>query len=285
LFLHLAPSDGIYIRHSVRQDFWLEAVGSRFPDHASMAETYRDELRFMRAVRSAFDENGLAPRDLIDVQSALWVVYNYKDDEMGETNLPSLERAKVETTMDAYDQFRQAGENGTFLERNFTEPKNFWVRSTRNRSNRVFPSKPIHFGANGQVESSGGWGGPSYSAAALHNSGYIIVDEQDQPVDFPTDKPFLIRDADRIRLCALNYFIAPARERGEAYVSIRAGDLSKELMLNEAWANVCQTLKGKKFQELADVPPPVQEGPDASTTTTFMFDVRKDGNPVLRHFC
>jgi len=242
-----------------------------------MAETYRDELRFMRAVRSAFDENGLAPRDLIDVQSALWVVYNYKDDEMGETNLPSLERAKVETTMDAYDQFRQAGENGTFLGRNFTEPKNFWVRSTRNRSNRVFPSKPIHFGANGQVESSGGWGGPSYSAAALHNSGYIIVDEQDQPVDFPTDKPFLIRDADRIRLCALNYFIAPARERGEAYVSIRAGDLSKELMLNEAWANVCQTLKGKKFQELADVPPPVQEGPDASTTTTFMFDVRKDG--------
>jgi hypothetical protein len=37
LFLHLAPADGVYVRHSVRQDFWLEAVGSRFPDHGSLA--------------------------------------------------------------------------------------------------------------------------------------------------------------------------------------------------------------------------------------------------------
>src|SRR5690606_23134965 len=71
LFLHLAPDDGIYIRHSVRQDLWLEAVGSRFPDHASMADTYRDEWRFMQAVRAAFADRGLAPRDMIDVQSAL----------------------------------------------------------------------------------------------------------------------------------------------------------------------------------------------------------------------
>lgn len=47
LFLHLNPEAGIYIRHTVRQDFWLEAVGSRFPEHASMADTYREELRFM----------------------------------------------------------------------------------------------------------------------------------------------------------------------------------------------------------------------------------------------
>lgn len=173
---------------------------------------------------------------------------------------------EIEGAMDAYEAYREAGENGPFLGKNFRTPKDFWVRSSQPRKNRIFPSKPVHYGANGRVGSSGGWGGPSYSAAALHNSGYIIVDEQDQPVAFPKDKPFLVRDADRIRLCALNYFIAPARERGEAYVSIRAGDLSKELMLNEAWPNVCQTLKGKKFQELAGVPPPVQEGPDTMNT-------------------
>ena len=29
MYLHLAPNDGIYIRHSVRQDFWQEALGRR----------------------------------------------------------------------------------------------------------------------------------------------------------------------------------------------------------------------------------------------------------------
>jgi 5-methylcytosine-specific restriction protein B len=199
--------------------------------------------------------------------------------ESHDTFFKQLTRVEIEGAMDAYEAYREAGEDGPFLGKNFRTPKDFWVRSSQPRKNRIFPSKPIHYGANGRVGSSGGWGGPSYSAAALHNSGFIIVDEQDQPVAFPTDMPHLIRDADRIRLCALNYFIAPARERGEAYVSIRAGDLSKELMLNEAWPNVCQALKGKKFQELAGVPPPVQEGPDASTTTTFTFDVREDGKP------
>jgi len=69
LFLHLAPDEGIYIRHSVRQDFWLEAVGSRFPAHTAMADVYRDELRFMQAVRRAFEREGLAPRDMVDVQA------------------------------------------------------------------------------------------------------------------------------------------------------------------------------------------------------------------------
>lgn len=85
LFLHLNPEAGIYIRHTVRQDFWLEAVGSRFPEHASMADTYREELRFMQAVKQAFEDRGLAPRDMIDVQSALWVVHNYKDEDMAST--------------------------------------------------------------------------------------------------------------------------------------------------------------------------------------------------------
>src|SRR3546814_13827243 len=31
MFLHLAPQEGIYIRHTVRQDLWQEAVGHRFP--------------------------------------------------------------------------------------------------------------------------------------------------------------------------------------------------------------------------------------------------------------
>ncbi|WP_245853441.1 AAA family ATPase [Maliponia aquimaris] len=81
LFLHLSPEAGIYIRHTVREAFWREAVGLAFPRHASMADVYRDELRFMQAVKRAFEVRGLAPRDMLDVQSALWVVHNYEDEE------------------------------------------------------------------------------------------------------------------------------------------------------------------------------------------------------------
>jgi hypothetical protein len=152
LLLHLAPNEGIYIRHSVRQDLWLKAVGSRFPDHSSMAETYRDEWRFMKAVRSAFEAQGLAPRDMIDVQGALWVVHNYKEEDAA-----SFSREAIEAAMDAYDSYRQSGEHAAVFDA-FGEPRDYWVRSTRDRPNRIYPSKPVVGILRGITELNGGWG-------------------------------------------------------------------------------------------------------------------------------
>lgn len=194
-----------------------------------------------------------------------------------ETSISALSREAVESAMDAYDRYLATGEHGDVFSR-FGEPRDYWVRSSRLRSNRVYPSKPIHFWANGKTPSSGGWGGPSYSAAALHNSGFIIVDENDSPAPIPENRQHLIRDADRIRLCALNYYIDPARERGDDRVVIRAGTLNNEMGLNEAWPNVCQALAGKKFQDLAKVLPPTQDGPDQSTSTTFTYSLKQDGS-------
>lgn len=272
LFLHLAPSDGIYIRHSVRQDFWLEAVGSRFPDHASMAETYRDELRFMQAVRSAFEENGLAPRDMIDVQSALWVVHNYKDEDVSDAISPLLERETVEAAMDAYDRFRQTGEHGEIFN-SFGDPRDYWVRSTRLRPDQVYPTKPLIGFIRGKTELNGGWGQKRDAAAQLHNSGFIVVNKDNAPVEPPEQYDHLIRDADRTRFCALNYHIEPAREQGETRVSIRAGTLASDLFLGNRMRNVCQALKGGKLQKLANVLPPTQSGANDSTTTTFTYEL------------
>jgi hypothetical protein len=272
LFLHLAPSDGIYIRHSVRQDFWLEAVGSRFPDHASMAETYRDELRFMQAVRSAFEENGLAPRDMIDVQSALWVVHNYKDEEDSDVISPLLERETVEAAMDAYDRFRQTGEHGEIFN-SFGDPRDYWVRTTRRRPDQVYPTKPLIGFIREKTELNGGWGQKGDAAAQLHNSGFIVVNKDNAPVEPPEQYDHLIRDADRTRFCALNYHIEPAREQGEARVSIRAGTLASDLFLGNRMRNVCQALKGGKLQKLANVLPPTQSGANDSTTTTFTYEL------------
>ena len=80
-------------------------------------------------------------------------------------------------------------------------------------------------------------------------------------------------DAGRIRQYALKHFVQPARERGEASVTIRAGDLHNALGLNNAQANVCQALRGRLFRNLAVVGEPTVTGPENSSTTTFVFNL------------
>lgn len=80
-------------------------------------------------------------------------------------------------------------------------------------------------------------------------------------------------DADRIRMFALNDFIGPARAAGQKSVTIIARDVHDRLGLSAAHANVCQALGGRKFQEIANVPPPKMEGPMASSTTTFTYEL------------
>lgn len=79
------------------------------------------------------------------------------------------------------------------------------------------------------------------------------------------------KDADRIRQHALDIYIAPARVRGDASVTIRSGDVHDALGMTNAHANVCQSLRGAKFQEMAGVAVPSFTGPDASSTTAFTY--------------
>ncbi|PPC78577.1 AAA family ATPase [Pokkaliibacter plantistimulans] len=85
--------------------------------------------------------------------------------------------------------------------------------------------------------------------------------------------------ADEIREYVLEHYIGPARERGDDSVSVVVGTLNNEMGLSKAWPNICQTLEGRKFQELADVLPPSVEGPQHSTTRklTFML-TEEDGH-------
>lgn len=267
LFLHLAPDDGIYIRYSVRQDLWREAVGYRFPDHASMADTYRDEWRFMQAARRVFLDRGLAPRDMIDVQSALWVVHNYKKEDM-----TGLSRGAIEAAMDAYDSYRQSQEHSSIFDA-FGEPHDYWVRSTRGRSNRIYPSKSIVGFLRGKTRFNGGWGQKADAAAQLHNAGYIIVDSEDTPVTPPERYDHLIGDADRIRLCARNYYVEPARENGAAEVMIHAGDLGHDMGLLNRHSAICSALGSEKFQQCAHVLPPTHTLPNPSSSTVFTYQL------------
>jgi 5-methylcytosine-specific restriction enzyme B len=179
-------------------------------------------------------------------------------------------REEIEKAMDAFNRYSQHGEESEIF-RHFGAPRDYWVRSSRDRKDPVYPSKPVVGYLLNRTELSGGWGQRADAAARLHNAGFIIVSEDDRPVLPPEQYDHLIRDADRIRMCALNYFIEPAREHGKLEVSIRAGDLAAAMGLKDAFPNICQALGGEKFQQLARVPPPTHTEPNPSSSTIFTY--------------
>lgn len=92
----------------------------------------------------------------------------------------------------------------------------------------------------------------------------------------------LSQDAEKIRAYALDHFITPARHKSAQQVRIRASEVHAGLGLNNAHANVCQALRGRKFLTLANVPAPTIEGPENSTSTTFTYSLaRIDGSPQM----
>lgn len=203
--------------------------------------------------------------------------------EAGGDTLVPLTRLQVEEAIDRYEALGEEGFSREYPQ--FGQPRDYWVRSTRHRAHGMFPSKPIVALARGLTQLNGGWSTPDSAASLLHNSGFIIVDNDGRPANVPADKPFLLSYADRIRLCALNYYVAPARERDEATVEIRAGKLHDEIGLSQNWANVCQALGGKKFLDLANLSAPMKHGPEAGSSTTFTYRLRpgeiKKGEELL----
>src|SRR3546814_3800509 len=113
----------------------------------------------------------------------------------------------------------------------------------------------------------------SDAAALLHNAGYVIVDRNNEPVAPPESGDHLIPQADRIRLCARNYYVDPAREAGVAAVSIRAGTLSRDMGLHDAFPAICRALGSEKFQQWAQVPAPTTPVPHTSSPTVFTYKI------------
>ncbi len=172
--------------------------------------------------------------------------------------------------MDAFDRHGETGENAEIFGA-FGGSRDYWVRSSRNRKNRLYPSMPLVGFLLKKTQINGGWSQKGGAASRLHNSGFIIVDQNDKPVPPPEDAAHLLRDADRIRLCALNYFVEPARESNAIEVAIRASQIATAMGLAKAFPTICQALEGERFQRLASVPPPTSTEPNPSSSTIFTF--------------
>ena len=188
-------------------------------------------------------------------------------------------RAEIEGAMDAFDRHRETGENADIFGQ-FGDPRDYWVRPSRERRYRVYPSKPLVGFLLKTTDLSGGWSQKVTAASLLHNSGFIIVDQGDRPILPPEHYDHLIRDADRIRLCALNYFIEPARERGAIEVAIRASEIAEAMGLRDAFPNICSALGGEKLQQLAQVPQPSHTKPNPSSSTLFTYKLASQAKAV-----
>ena len=270
LFFHLWPDTASYIRNSVRQDLWREATGRRFPSHGLMSESYADELRFMRAVHAAFSERGLAPRDMIDVQSALWVVSKYQSEGSG------MNREEIEGAMDAIDRHREGLEKSELLDR-FRDPRDYWVLSTKERPNRIYPSKPIVGYLRRKTELNGGWGQKHDAAAVLHEAGYVIAGENGEALPIPEQYGHLDRGTVHAGKCALNYFIEPYREQGKNLVSIRVGDLCTLMGPSFSSGVASDALSDTGFPTLARAASVERTGQPGTEDEIFSFFLEQAG--------
>ena len=91
------------------------------------------------------------------------------------------------------------------------------------------------------------------------------------PPSSPQPKPPQRGQADEIRLYALAHYVAPWRESDADVLTIRAGDVEREMGLRNATPNVCSALEGRKFLALANLSLVGRDGPRRSTTTTFHY--------------
>ena len=97
------------------------------------------------------------------------------------------------------------------------------------------------------------------------NKKYLKIDEKQ-----------LLRPSDRVRDHIKRKHIDPAKKAGKKTLSIRAGDIHKELGFSRRIPVVCSALRSRKLSKSCDIELTYIGGPNNSTTTTFTYSVNKD---------
>jgi len=79
--------------------------------------------------------------------------------------------------------------------------------------------------------------------------------------------------ADRIRQFVLDHFVAPARAEGRKTVTVRAGDVHRDMGLANRYPAVCSAIGSNKFGVLASVTLLEQTGPANGANVYFRFSL------------
>jgi 5-methylcytosine-specific restriction protein B len=89
-----------------------------------------------------------------------------------------------------------------------------------------------------------------------------------------------VTQSDQVIQYVLRSYIEPARKRGDAEVSIKAGDVHKALRWSNRVPSVCQALASKRFLEQNQLTLTEKQGPPSglSTTTVFTYRLEAESN-------
>jgi len=86
----------------------------------------------------------------------------------------------------------------------------------------------------------------------------------------------ILRPSDRVRDHVKRKYIDPAKKAGKKSLSLRAGDIHKELGFTRRIPVVCSALRSRKLQKNCEIQLTYVGGPNNSTTTTFAYKLKKD---------
>lgn len=79
--------------------------------------------------------------------------------------------------------------------------------------------------------------------------------------------------ADKIRKYCNETRIIPAREKGEKFIKIRAGDIRNEMSLKNKMPAICGALQTLKFENYAKVKRISIEGPGSGMNCVMTFEI------------
>ncbi|MFC4594099.1 AAA family ATPase [Sphingobium tyrosinilyticum] len=117
--------------------------------------------------------------------------------------------------------------------------------------------------------------GDAYKSLASYRSALSVYRQFRENGAGPSDGQ---SQADRIRAFVLRQIVEPARRAGEHRFAVRAGDVHKQMGLQDAMPAVCSAIGSRKFQALAAVRLVRREGPENSSTTAFTFERVSSGS-------
>ena len=93
-------------------------------------------------------------------------------------------------------------------------------------------------------------------------------------MEIPADQ--ILPPSDRVRDHVKRKYVDPAKKAGKESLSIRAGDIQRELGFTRRIPVVCSALRSRKFQKNCDIELAYIDGTNNTTTATFTYRLKKD---------
>jgi hypothetical protein len=89
-------------------------------------------------------------------------------------------------------------------------------------------------------------------------------------------KEQILRPSERVREYVKHKYVDPAKKAGKKSLSIRAGDIHRELGFLRRIPVVCSALRSRKIQKNCDIELAYVDGTNNTTAATFTYRLKKD---------